>query len=360
MTLTHEDYTVGWVCALPRELAAARGMLDEVHQDLPAESIDCNAYTLGRIGSHNVVLACLPLGETGVVPAAVTVMRMKSTFRCIGIGLVVGVGGGVPSEKHDIRLGDVVVADSGVIQYDMGKTVQGGRFICTQDCQRPPQNLLIAVSKLQSIHRLGEQRIQEYIDKMTSRYPGFLHPGEESDVLYAACYDHPPEEVSCAQCDPIQRVTRAPRQSTHPVVHYGLIASGNQVMRHGATRDKLQREHDVLCFEMEAAGLMREFPSLVIRGICDYSDSHKHKAWQDYAAVTAAAYAKELLSMIPGPLSRPTGKCFMVPFAATPNFVGRNEILALIDDKLQAKEPVVLAGIGGVGYVPPNTTQTFD
>jgi nucleoside phosphorylase len=335
-------------------------MLDKEHDDLPAEAIDCNAYVLGRIGSHNVILACLPVGETGVVPAAVTVIRMKSTFRCLEIGLVVGVGGGVPSENHDIRLGDVVVGDGGVIQYDMGKTVQGGRFICTQDRLRPPEALMLAVSKFQAGDRLGKRTMEQYIDEMTSRHPDFSHPGVELDVLYAAYYDHPQEAVSCEWCDPVQRVSRKPRQFLRPVVHYGLIASGNQVMRHGATRDELQAQHDILCFEMEAAGLMREFPSLVIRGICDYADSHKNKAWQDYASVTAAAYAKELLTMIPGPLLRPTGRCFMVPFPRTPTFVGRTDILAMIDNKLQAREPAVLAGIGGVGYVSTNATHCFD
>ena len=55
----------------------------------------------------------------------------------------------------------------------------------------------------------------------------------------------------------------------------------------------------VLCFEMEAAGLMNKFPCLVIRGICDYADSHKNKKWQAYAAGTAAACAKEVLLVIP-------------------------------------------------------------
>jgi hypothetical protein len=45
---------------------------------------------------------------------------------------------------------------------------------------------------------------------------------------------------------------------------------------------------------------MDSFPCLVIRGICDYADSHKNKIWQPYAAATAAAYAKELLNIIPG------------------------------------------------------------
>jgi nucleoside phosphorylase len=87
---------------------------------------------------------------------------------------------------------------------------------------------------------------------------------------------------------------------TEPVIHYGTIASGNQVMRHGETRERWRRESDVLCFEMETAGLMNNFPCLVIRGICDYADSHKNKRWQEYAAATAAAYVKELLYIIPG------------------------------------------------------------
>jgi nucleoside phosphorylase len=70
-------------------------------------------------------------------------------------------------------------------------------------------------------------------------------------------------------------------------------------MKHGDTRDRLPQKDGILCFEMEAAGLMDNFPCLVIRGICDYADSHKNKQWQEYAAATAAAYAKELLSVIP-------------------------------------------------------------
>jgi hypothetical protein len=95
---------------------------------------------------------------------------------------------------------------------------------------------------------------------------------------------------------------REPRPLEDPFIHYGLIASGDQIMRHGATRERLRKELDVLCFEMEAAGLMDDFPCLVVRGICDYADSHKNKRWQGYAAATAAAYAKELLSVIPGNL----------------------------------------------------------
>jgi hypothetical protein len=69
-------------------------------------------------------------------------------------------------------------------------------------------------------------------------------------------------------------------------------------MKHAETRDTVASEYDVICFEMEAAGLMDSFHCLVIRGICDYADSHKNKKWQEYTAATAAGYAKELLSVV--------------------------------------------------------------
>jgi nucleoside phosphorylase len=84
----------------------------------------------------------------------------------------------------------------------------------------------------------------------------------------------------------------------NPEIHYGLVASANQLMKDALIRDRLAAKEAVLCFDMEAAGLMNHFPCLVIRGICDYSDSHKNKEWQGYAAMAAAAYAKDLLCRI--------------------------------------------------------------
>ena len=83
-------------------------------------------------------------------------------------------------------------------------------------------------------------------------------------------------------------------------VHYGLIASGNQVIKDATFRDTLNKDlgGHVLCVEMEAAGLMDNFPCIVIRGICDYGDSHKNKDWQEQAAAVAAAFAKELLEHV--------------------------------------------------------------
>lgn len=64
-----------------------------------------------------------------------------------------------------------------------------------------------------------------------------------------------------------------------PVIHCGLIATANTLMNDAFIRDVLSREKDVLCFEMEAAGLMNHFPCLVVRGICDFMlDDRKERA----------------------------------------------------------------------------------
>ena len=126
-------------------------------------------------------------------------------------------------------------------------------------------------------------------------------PDPDSDRLYKSCFSHQ-GEASCAEvCDLSHLLPhhRRAKNEEDPAIHYGLIASANQLMKNALIQDKLAEEKDVQCFEMEAAGLMNEFHCLVIRGICDFSDSHKNKHWQGYAAMTAAAYAKDLLYQIP-------------------------------------------------------------
>jgi nucleoside phosphorylase len=305
--LTHHDYTVGWICALAIEMAAAVGMLDKRHDSLPQDSRDHNNYVLGQIGPHNVAIACLPAGVPGVTPAARVASHMLSTFTSLRFGLMVGIGGGVPSQDNDIRLGDVVVSQptksfGGVIQYDFGKTVQVGKLERTGMLNRPPDVLLRAVASLQARHMMEEPALSRYLSEMGSKYPRLASastfPGTEHDRLFKAAYDHPATEVTCANCQSDQLITRTERGDNIPAIHYGLIASGNQLMRDGKTRERLRSELQILCFETEAAGLMDDFPCLVIRGICDYADSHESKQWQPYAAATAAAYAKELLNII--------------------------------------------------------------
>ncbi|KAL2810862.1 hypothetical protein BDW59DRAFT_168089, partial [Aspergillus cavernicola] len=306
------DYTVGWICAIVTEYAAAQEFLDEEHEapDFVSPG-DTNHYTLGRIGEHNVVIAVLPDGEYGTAAAAMVATNMQNSFPNVRIGLLVGIGGGVPSERHDVRLGDVVVSaprdgKGGVFQYDFGKTMQGRSFQHTRFLNQPPTALRTALTGLQARYKRRGHCIESTINSILNRNPGlrqeYGRPPGNADTLFRAEVIH--NTKGCAEfCagNPLNIVQRRARTTNepNPAIHYGLIASANQVMKDASVRDQLAAESDILCFEMEAAGLMNQFPCLVIRGICDYSDSHKNKEWQGFAAMTAAAYAKDTLHQIP-------------------------------------------------------------
>ena len=299
ISLRREEYTIGWLCALPIEKAAAIAALDgPQHEPPPLPRDDRNSYTFGRMGKHNVVIASMPLGEYGTTSAAVVAESMTRSFP-LRFGLMVGIGGGAPSSSADIRLGDVVVGTS-TIQYDYGKRTRDDQLIKTAFPKKPPPILLNALSTLQAHHiSNGNEKLLGYLTGVISlRQSEFPFPGPDRDRLFESGYDHVAEQGTCALCDSRRRIARSSRTNGSPMVHYGVIASANQVMKHGTTRERLRKELDAICFDMEAAALTDHFRCLTIRGICDYSDSHKNKDWQPYASATAVAYAKELLSII--------------------------------------------------------------
>ncbi|KAI9869033.1 MAG: hypothetical protein M1813_002856 [Trichoglossum hirsutum] len=297
-----EDYTVGWVCALSVELAAAQTMLDEEYEGLARDANDANLYMFGRVGNHNVIIVCLPEGQVGIGPAAGVVVEMKMKFTSIEFILMVGIGGGVPSTGSDVRLGDVVVSiptmeHGGVVQYDSGKATPSG-FQRTGFLSAPPAVLLSAVVRVRSNHFNRKNNLSRFLSTF-NHLPEFASHNAGPDLLFESTYNHIGGST-CERCCKGRLIRRISREGQEVVVHYGTVASGNKVIRNGVTRDSISSElGGVLCFEMEAAGLMNHFPSIVIRGICDYADSHKNKKWQHYAASTAAAYAKEILSVIP-------------------------------------------------------------
>ncbi|KAL6235499.1 nucleoside phosphorylase domain-containing protein [Aspergillus navahoensis] len=266
------DYTVGLICPLPIEHIAATACLDVEHDNVSvnASAADNNDYVLGRIGEHNVVIACC--------------------FPNVRVGLLVGIGGGVPT-KHDIWLGDVVVSVpqngmSGVFQYDYGKGDSRPNFRSNQRPQQTPPALLTAVSGLEGKYKRKGHRIEDTLNAILAKQPRlrqeYCRPVSASDRLFKSDITH----------------DERTQLEDNPTIHYGIIASGKQLIKDATIRYKLAAERDVLCFEMEAAGLMKPFPCLVIRGISDYSDSYKNKHWQRYAALTAALYAKDLLNHV--------------------------------------------------------------
>lgn len=316
-----EHYSVGWICATTTEFIAAQAFLDENHDD-PAHTpsdLSISDYVLGKIGEHNVVLAAPLMREYGACSAACVAEDMIHKFPNIRLSLMVGIGGGAPSRKHDIRLGDIVVNSSGgILLYDFAKTVQSQSFQATGSPHRlfPPSLLRSAVARLVTQYALHGHQLDNVVSQTLEENPQlrkkYNRPGISSDRLYRSdvvrSLDHPDDELPCRAlgCDhefghnPSCVVSREPRTEydDNPEIHCGAIASSNQLMNDAVTRDKLATENDILCFEMEADGLTEHFPCLLIRGISGYADSHRNKEWQGYASMVAAAYAKDLLCRI--------------------------------------------------------------
>lgn len=287
-------YTMGWICALAIELAAATMMLDEKHNPPRNLSKTVNHYscTWGKINDHNVVIISLPEGMYGKVAAASTANALRASLPHLRFGLLVGIGAGIRA-KRDILLGDVAVskpdgANSGVVQYDLvkSKTIGTSSVIESKGfLNSPPIALLSALSQLKAAHEMGDSEFEDFTQvfqgkEQTKAYGNF--PGLEKD--------HVRQQIHKEDSDVRVR----------PKVHYGTIISGDILQKNSHERDalvaRLEKENvDPICLEMEAAGLMNTVPCLVIRGISDYADESKDDVWQRYAAGMAAAFAKELL-----------------------------------------------------------------
>ncbi|QPC71879.1 hypothetical protein HYE68_002631 [Fusarium pseudograminearum] len=289
-------YTVGWICAIATEYIAAQLFLDKEHDPPKSVSVnDSNVYTLGKIGKHKVVMAVLPLGEYGISSATGVAKDMLRSFPNVRIGLMVGIGGGAPTKTHDIRLGDVVVGvsnngDGAVYQYDFGKAVQGQEFQTTGFLNQPPTFLRTAVQGLLTQYKRKGHQLDTHVNKILAENPrlqkDFQRPELRSDRLYVSSKVHPKDDkTSCEEaCGDEELLRRADRgeYEDNPAVHYGVIASSNRLMKDALARDALAVKKGVFYFEMEAARLINHFPFL-----------------QGFAAMMAAAYAKDLLRQIP-------------------------------------------------------------
>ncbi|KAK6495564.1 hypothetical protein TWF481_002612 [Arthrobotrys musiformis] len=269
-----DRYTIAWICSNPIELAVAQGMLDAEHD---AIRIDEGPLCVpGRIGQHDVVV-CLSARQD----ATELSNCVAKNFPSIRLSLMVGFAGGVPNPT-DMRLGDVVVGT---------KVVGYGRHTFHLD-----QLFDTAMSALKQKHELGPSRIPSIItEKLGGYYVNHDRPNS-SDDLFVAGYRHMAQKPDCVGCNEVYLVPRQERESHDPKIHYGAIALVDDRVANGGQRDRIAKDLGAICFQTG------NHPPhcLLIRGICDYSDSHQgEEAWQRYAAATAAAYAKELLEEIP-------------------------------------------------------------
>ena len=324
------DFEIAIICALPLEASVVAACFDKQWDDQTYGKApnDSNAYSTGVIGHHNVVLVHMP--NMGKVAAATAAAYLSASFQGIKLALVVGICGAAPFGKQQsehILLGDVVISE-GLIQYDLGRQFPSNRFVRKDtprdNMPRPGPKIRAALAKLQT------EQGRSWLQNITSENLEILrqklgdvvkYPGTAEDRLFKSTYRHkhhnPLECAICAnddgrddvcekaivmscqqlKCDEQELVLRArPIQSSNPVIHFGLVASGDTVMKSGEDRDNIAARDGVIAFEMEGVGVWENFPgALVIKGVCDYADSHKNKKWQSYAAATAAAFTKGFL-----------------------------------------------------------------
>jgi nucleoside phosphorylase len=329
---SRNEFEIAIICALPLEADAVEALFDEHYDELDhiygKQVGDTNTYTTGRISGHHVVLAFMP-GMGNRISASVA-RGLQISFTGIKLALVVGICGGVPhsSDGTEIILGDVIISDS-VIEYDFGRQYPDGfqRKVGVNETLGHPNQEIRSF-----LNRLRTRRMRVQVQKQTAQHLKDLreregsewnYPGVLQDMLFDASYrhkhyqKHSVDGCICADChcsqDPVCQQAlktdcyslgctgqliprhRLGKDSPETFIHIGTIASANTVMKSGEHRDKVAETEGVIGFEMEGAGVWDNLPSIVIKGVCDYADSHKNKIWQNYAAACAACCTKAFL-----------------------------------------------------------------
>lgn len=330
---SRNGFEIAIICALPLEYDAVEALFDDVYDvsgvaAYGKQSGDANWYRTGRIGPHNVVLTCMP--EMGKRNAASVASNLQISFPRVILALLVGICGAVPfpSEDTEVILGDVIISDK-VVEYDFGRQFPDGfrRNRPTPETLGGPNRTIRSfLSGLKTIrmHDQLQDDLWKYQQTIQHQQNGkWRYPGTAQDLLFEANYrhkhyhQHPDTTCLCAKCrcssDPVCgkamevdcRKTgcmgslvpryRLMAELPMPQVHFGSMASADTVMKSGEHRDEVAAIEKVMGFEMEGAGIWDVLPCVIIKGVCDYADSHKNKNWQNYAAATAASCTKAFL-----------------------------------------------------------------
>ena len=328
-TLDGRAIEIAIVCALPKEAKAVLAVFDRLPKETtkpePAAG-DENGYSFCLFEGYPVVVAHMPPAVKGPSTVAARVaVNLKKSFPQIKLALVVGICGGVPdfpSESGPLHLGDVVISDS-ITPYDHGKRYAGS-FERKPALKSTDMKFASFLSQLDGDDELRaglEQRIVSLLSDCRGRGREVRYPGVENDHLFQPKYVHKHRNIACITCNAaadsscesarhmacaklgceqsgmVSRPATAPSPTgtRPPSIHIGTIGSGHSVMKSGIDRDQTAGD-EIIAFEMEGAGLLGEFPCvIVIKGVADYADSHKNNVWHNYASGTAACCARAFL-----------------------------------------------------------------
>lgn len=403
-SLSREDFQIAIVCALPLEFDAVVAVLDHVYDESVSARLgkapgDRNTYTHGRMKQHNVVIVVLKQrngnATMGKANAAIVASDLRNSYYGLRLALLVGICGGVPKAGNsEVLLGDVIIGNS-IVQYDFGRQFPDG-FRRKEGAQNtlaaPMEENASILGLLASGH--GKETVHvktaSFLAELQKKRAKYAFPEAASDRLYESSYRHKHQnardckcqyhksetdsvcdmalEEPCAElgCDDSCLVKRSRLEERlaapdgdavfQPAIFVGGVATGDTVMKSGIMRDKVAKTEGIIGFEMEAAGVWEQLPTIVIKAVCDYADSHKNKKWQDYAAGTAAAAAKAV-AMFHTPADKPRIREMkaaqpesILPFPPDPEFINRPEISNWLKEKARVDGTrVALVGLGGIG-----------
>jgi nucleoside phosphorylase len=205
-----------------------------------------------REESYNVVVLSLP--GMGNVEAAIATSQAITVWNPSQI-IITGIAGGI-KKGNDRFLGDIIIGEQ-VVGYELGKAMDGK----------------------------VERRFQ------------VVRPAFQ---LLEAARNLPPEKFAFSTTVP------RPDESSGrvvPKVHFGVVASGEKVIADvGLIKELKSSWSRLVGVEMEGFGAALAayeadtIPGmLMVRGICDWADSSKNDAWQEYAADVAASFTVALL-----------------------------------------------------------------
>ncbi|UKZ73755.1 hypothetical protein TrVFT333_001405 [Trichoderma virens FT-333] len=313
---SRESFQIALICALQVELNAVEALFDDYYEKSSSygKAIgDPNAYTTGKMCGHDVVLAFMP--GMGKVNSANVAAGFRASFPGIKLGLVVGICGGVPvgrDGEKEVLLGDVIISTA-LVQFDFGR--QYANEVVRKDTLqdnlgRPNPEIRAFLTKLSGLRgrKILKDKTSFHLEQLCEKegFQGSSYP-EETDKLYRSHYRHKHQNGSCETCtnckDPdgevckaaleasceellcqdselVSRIrvdmargtgdyrytsTEAMCEAQKPVVHFGVIVSGDSVMKSGHHRDEIARREKAIAFEMEGAGVWESFPTVVIK-----------------------------------------------------------------------------------------------
>ncbi|KAL4860414.1 hypothetical protein BDV12DRAFT_191719 [Aspergillus spectabilis] len=364
---SRDDFAIAIICALPLEAEAVEALFDEAYDRLGKyygkQRGDANAYINGRIGKHDVVLCYMP--GMGKGSAAGVASSLLVSYPGVRLALVVGICGGAPPppKYEEIFLGDVIISDS-AIEYDFGRQYPGGfqqKTGVKDMLGRPGREIRALLNSLRAdnARRELQDQTQQYLRTLQQTGFKWIHPGID-DILFKARYLHKhysdissarcscfgsdsPDQIceealerDCIKldCDKDQQIRcRDSLEAGTTSIYIGPVASADTVMKSGQHRDEIVKREKVIGFEMEGAGVWDNVPCIIVKGVCDYADSHKSK--------------------MPTNREDPSkNRHLMIPFARNPHFVGRQEEIQKLEDLITMPDgprKLAVTGLGGVG-----------